>query len=330
MDKIALARLLDADGWPAEHPASRRERRARPDRAWRAPKARRPAPPPVADLAHEAAAPNSASGLVLSATLDATSEERDWIANHLGPFAGDFSENQLLTAVLRRVKGGKEANVYCCAAHSSSGLDLIAAKLYRPRLLRNLRNDARYRQGRPVLGPGGARDRRLHKAIAQKSHAGLEANEASWLEYEYQTMLRLHQAGADVPRPLKHDTNVILMEYVGDDGMPAPLLSQVTLDRSEAPDLFARLLHNVELMLSAQVVHGDLSAYNVLYWEGEPRIIDFPQVVDPRQNREAFAIFQRDIERLCQYFARHGVASQPNRLARDLWRKHVRRNGAGD
>lgn len=209
MDKTALARLLDADGWPAEHPASRRERRARPDRAWRAPKARRPALTHLADLAHQAALSNRANGLVLSATLDATNEERAWIASHLRPFAGGFSEYQLLAAALRRVKGGKEANVYCCAAHPSSGLDLIAAKPYWPRLLRH-----------------------------------------------------------------------------------------------------------VELMLSAQVVHADLSAYDVLCWEGEPRIFDFPQVVDPRQQREAFAILQRDNERLCQHFAPHGVASQPSRLAR--------------
>jgi RIO kinase 1 len=264
-----------------------------------------------------------AGSLVLSPTLDATSSERGWIHEHLAHFAA----NKTLTAVLRRVKGGKEANVYCCAAHPDTGLDLVAAKLYRPRLLRNLRNDARYRQGRPVLAADGqpitSRDWRMHKAIAQKSRAGLEATQTSWLEYEFQTMQRLHRAGADVPQPLKRGENTILMEYIGDETMPAPALSQVGLDRAEAERLFARLLRNVEIMLAAGVVHGDLSAYNVLYWEGDISIIDFPQVVDPRQNHEAYAIFRRDVERVCQYFARYGVASRPGRLAGELWDRHV-------
>jgi RIO kinase 1 len=137
-------------------------------------------------------------------------------------------------------------------------------------------------------------------------------------------MLRLYQAGADVPRPLKTGPNVILMEYVGDATLAAPLLCEVSLDRAEARALFERLVNHIEIMLAQHVVHGDLSAYNVLYWEGRVRIIDFPQMVDPRQNREAFAIFRRDVERICGYFARYGVVSQPAQLARDLWQKHVR------
>ncbi len=269
----------------------------------------------------QTARPNS---LRLSDTLDVTSQERGWVSEHLELFA----QTRVITAVLRRVKGGKEANVYCCAAHPDTGLELIAAKLYRPRLLRNLRNDARYRQGRPLLSSDGeaigASDWRLHKAIAKKTATGLEAIQTSWLEYEYQTMQRLHTAGVDVPRPLKRGENAILMEYIGDAVMPAPPLSHIALDPAEAPRLYGRLLDNLEAMLAAQVVHGDLSPYNVLYWHGRLSIIDFPQVVDPNNNPDAYAIFRRDVERLCEYFERWGVASQPARLARDLWHKHIR------
>src|SRR6185369_15611025 len=126
--------------------------------------------------------------------------------------------------------------------------------LYRARMSRNLRNDARSRLGRPVLAANGQAvtgDRRLEKAIAKKSATGLEAAQASWLEYEYQTLLRLYQAGVDVPRPLRHAENVILMEYLGDEVMPAPTLSHITLERDEAHALFQRMLRNIELMLAA-------------------------------------------------------------------------------
>ena len=254
-------------------------------------------------------------------TFTSSRHEREWILNYLGPFYDD----KQISDVLRQVKGGKEATVYCCAAHPGIGVELIAAKVYRPRVFRQLRNDARYRQGRMILNREGkeVRDGRELVAVAKKTSFGKELAHTSWLEHEYQTLQLLHGAGADVPRPLAHGNSAILMEYMGDAEVPAPTLNEVRLDRSEARPLFERLMHNVELMLSLQRVHADLSAYNVLYWDGEVKIIDFPQAVDPRDNRDAFAIFKRDVERLCQYFARYRVASDPAQLAHDLWSRHV-------
>jgi RIO kinase 1 len=113
------------------------------------------------------------------------------------------------------------------------------------------------------------------------------------------------------------------MEYIGDESMAAPLLIDVTLPAAAAPGLFERLLHNIGLMLQHGWVHGDLSAYNVLYWADEITLIDFPQVVNPHTNPDARSIFGRDIERVCGYFARYGVRSHPRQLARDLWRRYI-------
>ena len=243
-----------------------------------------------------------------------------WILNYLGPFYDD----KHIIDVLRRVKGGKEATVYCCAAHPNTGLELIAAKVYRPRMFRNLRNDARYRQGRQILDDQGkaVRDQRRLRAVKKGTKVGQELQHISWLQHEFQTMQRLYDAGADIPQPLAHSNNVILMEYIGEATTPAPTLNQVTLAADEAPLLFKRLIHNVELMLARQQVHGDLSAYNVLYWQGNFKIIDFPQTIDPYLNPDAFAIFKRDVERLCQYFARYGVMSDPAKLVSDLWSRY--------
>ncbi len=75
-------------------------------------------------------------------------------------------------------------------------------------------------------------------------------------------------------------------------------------------------------MLAHEIVHGDLSAYNVLYWGGDIALIDFPQVVSPRGNRNAYVIFERDVTRLCEYFMRQGFALNPRRLAAELWTSH--------
>jgi serine/threonine-protein kinase RIO1 len=60
----------------------------------------------------------------------------------------------------------------------------------------------------------------------------------------------------------------------------------------------------------------------VLYWEGKPTLIDFPQVISPHQNRNAYPIFERDMRRLCEYFITQGLSLDPQHLARDLWKAH--------
>ncbi len=257
---------------------------------------------------------------VFNPTFTSSFHEREWILNYLGYFYDD----KQITDVLSRVKGGKEANVYCCAAHPGTGLELIAAKIYRPREFRQLRNDARYRQGRSYLDERGkvVRDQRLLVAIQKKTTTGQDLVHNSWLEHEFQTLKILHEAGVDVPRPVSHGNNTILMEYLGDANLAAPALQAVRLDEDEVRPLFERLMNDVEVMLKHQRIHGDLSAFNVLYWEGDIRIIDFPQAVAPGENPDAFELLERDIRRLCQYFERYGLHSDPSAIARELWTRY--------
>ncbi|MFN8476137.1 MAG: RIO1 family regulatory kinase/ATPase [Anaerolineae bacterium] len=281
------------------------------------PKAKRPRAEIMAEMVEEEHAVDGG----FKPTFSASKHERAWIITYLGP----FYEEHIISDVLRQVKGGKEATVYCCAAHPSMGVDLIAAKVYRPREFRQLRNDAQYRQGRRVLDDQGklVKDDRMLHAVAKGSTFGKQLAHTSWLAHEYRTLQTLHAAGADVPRPWAIGENAILMEYLGEEGIPAPTLHETRLDRDEARDLFERLLHNIDLMLQHGLVHGDLSAFNVLYWEGDVKIIDFPQAVEIATNHDAFTLFQRDVQRLCQYFDRYGVAPHPRRLATRLWRRYV-------
>ncbi len=249
-------------------------------------------------------------------SYEPTRFEEEWLPHSLG----GFYEDEWFTNVLYRVKGGKEANVYCCEAHPSTGLKFLAAKVYRPRKFRTMRNDAVYREGRQ-----GTSDKRLQRAIKKKTRKGRKEETASWIDHEYQTLRVLHEAGADVPKPLALGENAILMEYVGDGDGAAPTLHEVGLEPEEARRFFGRLIENVRRFLSCDMIHGDLSSYNVLYWEGDFRIIDFPQAVDPLNNPNAFSLLVRDVERLCQYFAKYGVESHAMSLAEDLWRRYMRR-----
>ena len=253
-------------------------------------------------------------------TYSGSRHEHEWIINYLG----GFYEDGIITDVLRQVKGGKEATVYCCAAAPAMEVELIAAKIYRPRIFRNLRNDWLNRQGRDERDSAGhgAWGRRQQAAIRKRTEFGQELLHMSWLGSEFGTLSMLHAAGADVPRPFASNENVILMEYVGDVDWPAPTLNSVNLERAEARTLFDRAMHNIELMLANGRVHGDLSAHNILYWEGAITLIDFPQAVDPIINDESFQIFARDVLRVCQYFAKYGIEANPQALARDIWRRY--------
>ena len=253
-------------------------------------------------------------------TYKAARFEEAWLLDSLIEIAGQ----QLISDVLRKVKAGKEASLYLCQSGSNINAGLVAAKVYRPRSLRNLKNDAIYRTGRIDLDEDGAalfKDADV-KAIMQRSKYGEELRHTSWIAYEFKTLEILHEAGADVPKPYAMLKNSILMEYIGDAGSPAPTLNHVRLDRDEACQLFDRVILNVNLLLANQRIHGDLSAYNILYWDGNITLIDFPQVVHPEMNPSAWVIFQRDVARICQYFNTQGVKRNANKLAAELWTSH--------
>jgi RIO kinase 1 len=231
-----------------------------------------------------------------------------------------YIEQGLIERVLGVVKSGKEATVYCCEGGPASGRGLVAAKVYRSRNVRQFANDAAYQEGRLR----GMERRRETRAILAKSRAGREMAFGKWVSDEYETLQVLHRAGVDVPEPIAHSGSVILMEYVGDENDPAPMLAGVRFEPAEAQRVFARLMRNVELALANDRVHGDLSAYNVLYRDGDVRIIDFPQAVDPRFNSNALTLLERDIERLADHFARFGVEAGAHRISRELWGRFLR------
>jgi RIO kinase 1 len=255
-------------------------------------------------------------------TYRAARFEQGWLLDSLG----SLYEHQWIRDVLARVKGGKEANVYRCRSGAAVDLPFTAAKVYRPRGMRNLKNDHLYREGRPNLDMDGhpLLKERETKAIRNRTEFGRQLLHQSWIAHEFLTLQLLHAAGADVPQPYASAPNALLMGFIGDDSA-APTLSEISLEPSEARQLLDRVLNNVDIMLSRGVIHGDLSAYNILYWEGSITLIDFPQMVRPDRNSSAWSIFRRDVVRVCEYFAKQGARADGRRMAEDLWKSHGHR-----
>jgi len=296
----------------------RQARRKRKPRAQHAPKKAQAQAAAVAEIAQPA---GLEGGFVTTYTPSIF--EAGWLLESLR----DFFTQGYISDILAQVRGGKEASVYRCAGTAAAGAALVAAKVYRPRRFRQLRNDKLYREGRQVLDADGHivknNDHRTMRALGKKTAFGQQVAHTSWLMFEFTTMRQLYQAGAAVPRPIAAAANAILMGYCGDAETAAPMLNDVQLEPGAARRLFDVTVHNIELLLAHGVVHGDLSAYNILYWDGDITLIDFPQVVDVHGNRQARAILERDVRRVCEYFAAQGVERRPEGLTAYLWNRHV-------
>ncbi len=227
-----------------------------------------------------------------------------------------FGGEGLVTDVLGVVGDGKEATVYLCAAHESVGVEYLAAKVYRADKFRA------FRGGRTYAGERTALDARSKRAMRARSDFGRNVAHHEWVAWEWQALCQLHDAGADVPEPLSRSADAILMEFVGDGDAAAPQLRQVELAPAAARAALDRLLRNVEILLDCHLVHGDLSAYNVLWWDDRPWIIDVPQSLNLHTHRGGYEYLQRDVSNLERYFVRYGLRCSD--FARRAWDRYRR------
>ncbi len=216
----------------------------------------------------------------------------------------------ILDELVKIIKSGKEASVYL----GITSEEHIAVKIYTDLRVRSFRRDDIYRQGRFVG------DARIEKAIDQGSAKGLSAHQILWVQEEFRQMNFLYNSGIPVPKPIANSGLTVLMEFIGSDGQAAERLSDLHLEKDEAEDAFRQSVKILEGIVSTGRIHGDFSAYNILWHEGKAIVIDFPQVVGFTSNTSAKEILLRDVSSLCKSFKRHKINSDPggifNRLIR--------------
>jgi len=183
------------------------------------------------------------------------------------------------------ISTGKEGNVF--RATDGDGL-FLAVKIFRTSNS-TFKNIQRYIGGDPRFKGYEKNRRKLLSAWAQK---------------EYRNLVRMHKTGASVPRPVEQRENIIVMEFLGSEGLPFPLLKDVEVDDyQKCLDLIVkdiRLIHD-----EAGLVHGDLSEYNIMYSDTH-HIIDVGQgmlVTHPG----AGELKTRDRDNLMRYFIKKGV-----------------------
>lgn len=221
------------------------------------------------------------------------------------------------------LKTGKEAEVFLVERVAPDGRScLLAHKRYRPRKatykgeLEHLGfqrastfvNDHRYRDGRSF---SNTRDQR---AAAKNSRYGRSVLGRDWPDNEFEMLERLWQAGVTVPCPVARTPDGVLMQYVGDRTMAAPRLVHAGLSRPETERAAMLLTDDLRLMVHAGVVHADLSAFNLLWWDDLLWIIDVPQAVDVATNSQAIDFLHRDLLNVAGWFEGKDVAFDADAL----------------
>ncbi|MFX1474934.1 MAG: serine protein kinase RIO [Promethearchaeota archaeon] len=187
---------------------------------------------------------------------------------------------KVLNIVNGCISTGKEANVYW--AVQPDGTD-VAIKIYRISTF-NFKRITAYLEGDPRF----TRVPRSRSALI-----------TAWASKEFKNLQRAERVGVRVPKPIIVKRNVLVMEFIGEEGLPAPLMQKVEPENpEETRDVLLRAIST--LYHQANLVHADLSEYNVMLWN-EPVIIDVSQAVlldHPYSNQ----FFERDIRNILSYF----------------------------
>jgi RIO kinase 1 len=109
------------------------------------------------------------------------------------------------------------------------------------------------------------------------------------------------------------------MEFIGDeDGNPAPRISDLKMEKGEAEEAFRQAVENLKRIVRSGRVHGDYSAFNLLWHREKAVVIDFPQVMEFKSNPQANAFLERDVRSLCKSFTRQGIHASEASVLREV------------
>lgn len=219
-------------------------------------------------------------------------------------------DDGIIDEVIRPLKSGKEATVYIVR----SGTEQRCAKVYRDMAQRSFQQRSRYQEGRKVRGSRQAR------AIAKKSRYGRKEEESAWKNAEVSALYQLTAAGVRVPRPYGYFNGVLIMELITDaGGRSAPRLGELPLTELCACEYYYFLTQQIVRMLCVGIIHGDLSAFNVLVGSDGPVIIDLPQAVNASGNNSAKSLLERDVNSIRGTLGEFAPQLLKSDFAAEMW-----------
>jgi RIO kinase 1 len=189
------------------------------------------------------------------------------------------------------VSAGKEARVYW--GKNKEGKEL-AVKIY-------LTSSAEFKKGMLKYIEGDHR----FKGVKRDTRSLI----FTWAQKEFRNLEQAAKAKVRVPKPIVVKNNVLIMEFIGENGESAPSLKE-QLPRNPERVYRVVLTYLERLYRKADLVHGDLSEYNIMVWKGQPVLFDMSQSV-PTSHPLADSLLRRDLENVNRFFSRLGVKVLP-------------------
>lgn len=184
-----------------------------------------------------------------------------------------------LSVIGGSISTGKEANVFYGERDGAS----IAIKIYRIRTA-NFTTMSSY-----IVG-----DRRFSHVKKAKKELIF-----AWTKKEFSNLVRARDAGIAVPEPLVWDRNILVMSFIGEREIPYPQLRNVELE--DPKETYAQITGIIDILYKkAELVHADLSEFNILYGD-KPYLIDMGQSVT-RDHPRALPFLMRDIRNINRFF----------------------------
>lgn len=203
----------------------------------------------------------------------------------------DLLNKGYISKIFGAVKAGKESKLYWGLNHNKKDL---AIKIY-------LLHSTEFKKGRLIYIEGDPRFTKVKKDTRSLVYL--------WAQKEFKNLKLAQEAGVRVPKPILVEKNVLLMEFIGKNGIPAPLLKEVEL--KNPANIYKKLIKYVKLLYKkAKLIHGDLSEYNVMVWKNEPVLFDVSQAVLIDHPLSDY-LLKRDIMNLNNYFQKYGVKVKP-------------------
>lgn len=115
-----------------------------------------------------------------------------------------------------------------------------------------------------------------------------------WAQKEACNLQRLQNANIPCPEVVTLKKHILVMSFIGKNNVPAPKLKDAILSDAEYIVAYDQIIEAMKTLFSrAELIHADLSEYNILWHGGQCVFIDVSQSVMP-SHENAFYFLMRD------------------------------------
>ncbi|MEM3781888.1 MAG: serine protein kinase RIO [Candidatus Micrarchaeaceae archaeon] len=188
-----------------------------------------------------------------------------------------------------KIATGKESDIFLAEPGPKVSADILVLKIFRIETT-SFRNRLDYLLGDPRFS-----------SVKNNMHAIVDV----WCKKEFGNLKLAQSTKVNAPKPYAFSGNVLAMEFIGSNGVPAPRIRDVEL--ADPENVLKEIIVQIGKLYAAGLVHADLSEYNILIKENRPYFIDFGQAV-VKEHPSAQAFLERDVGNVLTFFKkRHGL-----------------------